>query len=176
MQENIKLLFLLILFSFSLELEEDEIIKRIQSIIDKKDGPLLAGGLAVIKDNKTLFCKSLGKARLNIDGTENKTANEFVKYRTASISKLFTAIAIWQLEEKGKLQITYEASKYLNFNLKNPNFPDKPITIAMLLSHTSSISENGSNYNIPYNHHISEFFTEDNEIYYNGSYSKNHGT
>ena len=42
----------------------------------------------------------------------------------------------------------------------------------MLLSHTSSLTENGSNYNIEYNHHISEFFTKDSEIYYDGSYSK----
>ena len=155
-----------------LKIPNDEIIKRIESIINNKDSPLLAGGLAVIKDNQTLFCKSIGKARLNKDGTVNKTSNEFVKYRTASISKLFTAIAIWQLEEKGSLNITDEASKYLNFTLRNPNFPETPITIEMLLSHTSSISEKGPNYNIPYNHHISEFFLEDSDIYYNGSYSK----
>ena len=177
MIKYINFLLFPIFFVFSsledkLKISNDEIIKRIESIINNKDSPLLAGGLAVIKDNQTLFCKSIGKARLNKDGTVNKTSNEFVKYRTASISKLFTAIAIWQLEEKGSLNITDEASKYLNFTLRNPNFPETPITIEMLLSHTSSISEKGPNYNIPYNHHISEFFLEDSDIYYNGSYSK----
>ena len=177
MIKYINFLLFQIFFVFSsseekLKISNDEIIKRIESIINNKDSPLLAGGLAVIKDNQTLFCKSIGKARLNKDGTVNKTSNEFVKYRTASISKLFTAIAIWQLEEKGSLNITDEASKYLNFTLRNPNFPETPITIEMLLSHTSSISEKGPNYNIPYNHHISEFFLEDSDIYYNGSYSK----
>ena len=155
-----------------LNLDNDEIIKRIKSIIDNKDSPLLAGGLAVIKDNKTLFCKSIGKARLNKDGTENKTANEFVKYRTASISKLFTAVAIWQLEEQNLINVSDDASNYLNFTLRNPNYPEIPITIEMLLSHTSSISENESNYNIKYNHNISEFFSNDSEIYYKDSYSK----
>ena len=179
MAKYIKHILFLILYVISLEkalkLENDEIIKRIESIIENKDSPLLAGGLAVIKDNKTLFCKSIGKARLNNDGTENKTSNEFVKYRTASISKLFTAIGIWQLEEKGLLNVTDEASKYLNFTLRNPNFPETPITIEMLLSHTSSILEKGSNYNIPYNHHISEFFINNSEIYYNGSYNEKNG-
>ena len=168
--------FLLFIFIFSFEnnikIEEDEIIKRIKSIIDNKEAPLLAGGLAIIKDHKTLFCKSIGKAKLNENNTEFKTATEFIKYRTASISKLFTAIAIWQLEEKGLLNVKDEASNYLNFKLRNPNFPDTPITIEMLLSHTSSVRENGGNYNIPYNHQISEFFTENTEIYYEGSYSK----
>ena len=76
----IKLIFFIISSTFSLKLNEDEIIKRIQSIINRKDALLLTGGLAVIKDNKTLFCKSIGKARLNKDGTENKTSNEFIKY------------------------------------------------------------------------------------------------
>jgi CubicO group peptidase (beta-lactamase class C family) len=169
MKKNLILLFayffVIISSENNLKLEYDEILKRIQSIIKNPEAPLLAGELAVLKNNETIFCKSLGTSRLNRDGTENKTSNEFTKYRTASISKLFTAIAIWQLEEKGLLNVTDEASKYLNFPLRNPKFPDTPITIEMLLSHTSSARENGSNYNIPYNHHISEFFTDESEIF-----------
>ena len=70
------------------------------------------------------------------------------------------------------MNINDEASKYLNFSLKNPYYPEIPITIGMLLSHTSSIREGDGNYNIPYNHKISEFFSIDSEIYYNNSYSK----
>lgn len=160
----------LLIFSFVKSIDDNEIIKRIESIINNKDAPLLAGGLAVIKDNKTLFCKSLGNARLNKDGTVNKTSDEFVKYRTASISKMFTAVAIWQLEEQGLLNITDEASRYLNFTLRNPKFPDTPITIQNLLSHTSSVGE--GDYNVPYNHYISEYFNNESEIYYDKSYSE----
>ena len=176
MSKYLSIILFLFIYTISinkvLNLDNDEIIKRIREIIDNKNSPLIGGGLAVIKNNQTIFCKSMGISRLNPDGSINKTANEFNKYRTASISKLFTAVAIWQLEEKGLLNINDEASKYLNFKLRNPHFPDTPITIAMLLSHTSSVSEYGSNYNIPYNHHISEFFNNKSEIYYNGSYSK----
>ena len=52
----------------------------------------------------------------------------------------------------------------------NPNFNATPIIIQMLLRHTSSIREH--NYNIPYNHKISEFFFEGIDIYYKGSYDK----
>ena len=176
MSKYLSIILFLFIYTISinkvLNLDNDEIIKRIREIIDNKNSPLIGGGLAVIKNNQTIFCKSMGISRLNPDGSINKTANEFNKYRTASISKLFTAVAIWQLEEKGLLNINDEASKYLNFKLRNPHFPDTPITIAMLLSHTSSVAEYGSNYNIPYNHHISEFFNNKSEIYYNGSYSK----
>ena len=177
MAKYIKFLIILTIFIVSLkktlEMENDEIIIRLQSIIDNKEAPLIGADLAVIKDNKTLFCDSIGKARLNEDESVNKTSNKFTKYRTASISKLFTAIAIWQLEENGLLKMTDEASKYLNFNLSNPNFPEIPITIEKILSHTSSISENGSNYHIPYEHNISEFFINTSNYYYKDSYSKN---
>ena len=118
MTKYIKFLIILTIFIVSLkktlEMENDEIIIRLQSIIDNKEAPLIGADLAVIKDNKTLFCDSIGKARLNEDESVNKTSNKFTKYRTASISKLFTAIAIWQLEENGLLKMTDEASKYLN--------------------------------------------------------------
>ena len=176
MSKYLSIILFIFMFFISINkiitLDNNEIIKRMHQIIDNKNSPLIGGGLAVIKKNQTLFCKSMGISRLNPDGSINKTANEFNKYRTASISKLFTAVAIWQLEEKGLLDINDEASKYLNFKLRNPHFPDTPITIAMLLSHTSSVAEYGSNYNIPYNHHISEFFDNISDIYYDGSYSK----
>ena len=105
-----------------LTLTQEEILERLNSIVNNKSSPLIGGGLAIIQDNKTLFCKSVGTSRLNPDGTVNQTATENIKYRTASISKLFTAVGIWQLEEQGLLQITDEASKYLNFNLRNPIF------------------------------------------------------
>ena len=160
------------MFLFVKSMNIHEMEERLKSIVFNPDAPLIGGGLAVIKDNQTLFCKSMGISRLNEDGTENRTATSHTKYRTASISKMFTAIGIWQLEEKGNLSITDEASKYLDFNLTNPNFPDTPITIENLLSHTSSIRELDSNYNVPYNHHISEFFDDKNSsVYYNGSYS-----
>ena len=42
----------------------------------------------------------------------------------------------------------------------------------MLLSHTSSIRESDSNYNIPLGYNISDFFTNGTEIYYDKAYSE----
>lgn len=148
-------------------LSEKEIDEKLEKIIQNKDAPLIAGSLAVIKNNETLYCNSKGISRLK----EKKVSDKDTKYRTASISKLFTAIAIWQLEEKGKLNVSEDASKYLRFPLKNPNFENQTITIKMLLSHTSSIRENESNYNIPEGYNISDFFTKGTEIYYDKAYS-----
>jgi CubicO group peptidase (beta-lactamase class C family) len=69
--------------------------------------------------------------------------------RVASVSKLVTAIGVMQLIEQGKLDLNSDVSRWLGWPLRNPNFPDRPITLAMLLAHTSSLREHDDNYVIP---------------------------
>ncbi len=57
-------------------------------------------------------------------------------YEIASITKVFTATAVMQLIEKGKLSLDDPAEKYLPIELRVKN---EPIRIWHLLSHTSGI-------------------------------------
>jgi CubicO group peptidase (beta-lactamase class C family) len=59
--------------------------------------------------------------------------------RIASISKLVVALGAMRLVEQGKLDLDRDASDYLGWKLRNPAFPDVPITLRMLLSHRSSL-------------------------------------
>ena len=62
------------------------------------------------------------------------------KFRMASHSKLFTAIAIMQLREQGKLRLDDPVAKYLPwFKAKPAGDDDGPITIEQLLSHSSGL-------------------------------------
>ena len=70
----------------------------------------------------------------------DKTPNKDTIYMAGSISKTITATAIMQLYEKGLLDIDDDVNLYLPFSLRNPNFPDKNITIRMLLNHSSGLS------------------------------------
>lgn len=69
--------------------------------------------------------------------------------RVASVSKLVTAIAVMRLVEQGKLRLDADVSKTLGFTLRNPAFPKTPITLRMLLSHTSSLTDNAGYWNVP---------------------------
>jgi len=69
--------------------------------------------------------------------------------RVASISKMVTAIGVMQLVEQGRLDLESDASRWLGWTLRNPSFPDRPITLGMLLAHTSSIREHDDNYVVP---------------------------
>ena len=79
------------------------------------------------------------------DYERNLPVNDSTMFRIASISKLVMTTAMMKLYDKKLFKLDDDVSKYLGFTLRNPNHPDRPITIRMLLSHTSSINE-GSGY------------------------------
>lgn len=69
--------------------------------------------------------------------------------RVASISKMVTAIGVMKLVEQGRLDLFSDVSRWLGWPLRNPYFPDRPITLGMLLSHTASVREHDDDYAIP---------------------------
>src|SRR3981081_3720763 len=89
------------------------------------------GSALIAKDGKVILEKGYGLANIELfvpNGPDTK-------FRLGSITKQFTATAILQLEEQGKLSVNDSACKYL------PECPEnwKAITIHQLLSHTSGI-------------------------------------
>ena len=61
--------------------------------------------------------------------------------RIASISKLVTAVGVMRLVEAGKLDLDADISAFLGWPLRNPAFPDVPVTLRLLLSHRSSLTD-----------------------------------
>ena len=68
--------------------------------------------------------------------------------RVASISKLVTAIGVMRLVEQRRLDLDADVSTLLGWRLRNPAFPDVPITLRLLLSHRSSLTD-GIDYVLP---------------------------
>ena len=69
--------------------------------------------------------------------------------RIASISKLVAAIGVMRLVEQHKLNLDADVSGLLGYTLRNPAFPDTPITLRLLLSHRSSLTD-GVDYVLPF--------------------------
>ncbi|MFC0170330.1 serine hydrolase domain-containing protein [Pseudoduganella danionis] len=67
-------------------------------------------------------------------------------YRIASISKMVTAMGVMKLIEQHKLDLDTDVSQYLGYPLRNPGFPEREITLRMLLSHTSSLRDGAGYY------------------------------
>ena len=69
--------------------------------------------------------------------------------RIASVSKVGVAIGVMKLVEAGKIDLDSDVSRWLSWPLRNPAFADRPITLRMLLSHTSSVRDHDDQYAIP---------------------------
>jgi CubicO group peptidase (beta-lactamase class C family) len=69
--------------------------------------------------------------------------------RIASISKLVTAIGVMRLIEDGKLDLDDDVSVLLGWPLRHPAYPAQPVTLRLLLSHRSSLTDAAGYYAVP---------------------------
>jgi D-alanyl-D-alanine carboxypeptidase len=92
--------------------------------------------VGVVADQQLVWAAGFGMAN-----TASKSPmTPRTKFRMASHSKLFTATAIMQLREQGKLRLDDPVSKYLPwFQVKPADPDDPPITIEELLTHGSGL-------------------------------------
>lgn len=105
----------------------------IKKIIKKtKEDRNFHGVVSVSKDNQLIFGKGYGYANRN--QKNHNTLN--TKFAIASGCKIFTAVGICQLVQKGLISFDTLLKDCLNINF--PNF-DSNITIQHLLTHTSGI-------------------------------------
>ena len=99
--------------------------------------------VGVVHDQQLVWSKGFGFA--DVGAKVPMTAA--TKFRVASNSKLFAAIAIMQLREDGKLRLDDPVVQYLPwFTAKPAGNDDGPITIEQLLSHSSGIQREASDH------------------------------
>src|SRR5215470_2227231 len=92
------------------------------------------GSLTLAKDGNVLYSHSFGYSQ--IDGIEKKPATAETKYRIASITKMYTAVMIFQLVEEKKLRLADTLDKFF------PQIPNAArITIGQILMHRSGIHD-----------------------------------
>jgi CubicO group peptidase (beta-lactamase class C family) len=92
--------------------------------------------LVVIKNGATVYAKAFGVS----DGPARKTAASGDVYHYWSVTKLFTATAIMQLVDDGKLSLDDPVTRHLpDFKTSAPSGTPVEITIRQLLAHTSGM-------------------------------------
>jgi CubicO group peptidase (beta-lactamase class C family) len=91
-----------------------------------------AGAIVVaVADGAVVFSRGYGFA--DVENKIPMTADSTM-VRPGSISKLFTAIAVMQLVERGKLDLDRDVNDYLDFHVPTPN-GGVPVTLRLLLTH-----------------------------------------
>jgi CubicO group peptidase (beta-lactamase class C family) len=127
----------LLMFAFFLPLylfaQDQQLEKFVDSLVGPFSKPDMPGTMImVVQDGKTLVKKAYGMANLEL-GVPLRTDHAFA---IGSVSKQFTAIAILQLAQQGKLSLNDDIRKYIPFF----DTHGSTITIENLLTHTSGIS------------------------------------
>lgn len=124
-------------------------LKQIDSLVIARAADYeLSGNVLVAEKGKTIYQTSMGIA----NSAANKPVTSSSAFQLASVSKLFTSVAILQLYEKRKLNLNDPVKKYI------PELDNGVITVSQLLSHTSGLAD----YQIlekPYSRDTSKIFT-----------------
>lgn len=96
-----------------------------------------SGVILIRRDGRDVYAKALGHA--DADGAVPNTRD--TKFFIASQGKMFTAVSIFQLIEKGRVSLDDTVGRFL------PDYPNREIatkvTVRMLLSHTGGTGEMG---------------------------------
>ncbi|AFU69523.1 beta-lactamase class C AmpC-like protein [Psychroflexus torquis ATCC 700755] len=127
----------LLLFLFTAEnfysQVDSTIDNKIDSFLNKLTDEEFSGTILVAKNGNITQKRAYGLASKELD-VKNKTDT---KFNIASITKTFTAVAILQLHEEGKIDLNTPIGNYLkdypNEKVKNS------VTISQLLTHTAGL-------------------------------------
>ena len=129
----LQIALLLIITNSSAQAQNNNIAQKIDSIFSNYNSTTPGVAIAVVKDGDIVFKKGYGSANLEYD----IPITPQTVFNIASVSKQFTAFAVYLLEKQGKLSVENDIRKYF------PDLPDygKPIKIKHLLAHTSGIRD-----------------------------------
>lgn len=94
--------------------------------------------VAVVQNGQVVDSYTYGWATKN---TDKMTADH--KIRVASLSKIAVGMAAMCLQDEGTVNIDGDIGSYWDMKVRNPSYPNTPITLRMLLSHTSTLYELG---------------------------------
>lgn len=118
--------------------------REIAAIADDPSYPLAGVAAIALRGGEVAYEGYVGRMRIDAASPANdRPVNRDTLYRVASISKLAVTLGVLRLAEEGRLDLDRDISDFLGWRLRNPHFPDTPITLRMMLSHTSSLRDDG---------------------------------
>lgn len=105
-----------------------------------RDAKTVGGAFLVAQEGEIVYERYYGEQQK----TTHVPVTEKSYFRCASVTKLVTGIGLMRMMDDGLLDPDEDISVYLGYEAGNPRYPDTPITLRMLMSHTSGLNENSS--------------------------------
>lgn len=140
------------------------------------DANIMGAAAAVVLDGEVVWSKGYGFA----DHERTRPFTPQTVMSIGSITKPFTGVAMMQLVGEGRLSLDADVNTYLPFRVVNPHFPDAPITLRHLATHTSGITDrwevfvNAYHYGdeppVPLGDFLTNYFAPDGAYYSPGNF------
>lgn len=130
--------------------------RTLAALVADPAAPVSGVALVVLDKGREAYAGAAGLAVIDpADPARQRPLDVDTPVRVASISKLAVAITAMRLVEEGRLALDQDVGEVLGFPVRNPHFPDRPITLRHLLTHTSSLRD-GEVYALPVQHGLEE--------------------
>jgi CubicO group peptidase (beta-lactamase class C family) len=117
---------------------ESIVDETIKSQLDSDSVP--GATVSVVQDGDTVLSKGYGLADIE---SNQKVDPEKTEFFLGSSGKMFTAVAVLQLAEAGKLDMNTDVNKYIDGFDVPDSYPGKPITLQHLLTYTAGFDPDG---------------------------------
>lgn len=95
----------------------------------------IGGAVIVSRDGERIYEFFYGAN----DKKGSRPVDEETVYKVASVTKLVTAIGVMRLAEAGRLDLDAGMVDSFGRPVRNPRYPDQPVTLRQAMSHTSSL-------------------------------------
>lgn len=141
--KHLFLIFYLSIHLFSTSFSQAINTKKLDSLFDMlQNRGLATGSVAILLNGRIEYQRAIG---FNILDSNKKIAPDTdTKYRIGSISKMFTAVMIFQLIDEGKLRLNQKLADYF------PQLPNaNKITVEEMLYHRSGLHDYTHDTNFP---------------------------
>ncbi|HPJ01882.1 MAG TPA: serine hydrolase domain-containing protein [Candidatus Limiplasma sp.] len=114
-------------------LTEDELNRQVDESFRKSYTK--GGALVLLSGGQIVYERYYGYQ----DDAHQIPVTQSTYFRIASVTKMVTGIGLMRLNEQGLVSLDADISDYFGFAIANTKYPDTPITLRQIMSHTSSI-------------------------------------
>lgn len=132
-QSLISVFFIFLTLKLFGQVLPEPLTQNLQQISEGKTLPGFA--VSIVNTDSIIYSHSFGFSDIS---TKRPFTDETI-LNIGSVSKTFVGVALVKAVEQGYLTLNSNINDFLPFKVENPYFPDEPITIRHLVTHTSGI-------------------------------------
>lgn len=100
--------------------------------------------VVAIRDGQVVYGGHFGRRYIHPeDRSQDLPVDANTMFRVASISKLVVSVGVMRLLDQGRVDLDADVSEALGWRLRHPDHPGRALTLRLLMSHRSGLSDAG---------------------------------